>query len=147
MAFLLYLHRFCMSYAQQYIREDLSISNDDLTWCFSAFFLTYALAQVPSGWLSDRYEARVRLAIYILVWSFVTAIMRAAVGIASLLIIRLTVGVGQAGVYPTAAALIGRWIPLSSRGMASGFVAWGGPAGWRPGSCDYRNFDRFLSPT
>ena len=129
MAFLLYLHRFCMSYAQQYIRDDLSISNDDLTWCFSAFFLTYALAQVPSGWLSDRYGARVMLTIYILVWSLVTAMMGAAVGIASLLIIRLTVGVGQAGAYPTAASLIGRWIPLSSRGTASGFVAWGGRLG------------------
>lgn len=129
MAFLLYLHRFCMSYAQQYIREDLSISNDDLTWCFSAFFLTYALAQVPSGWLSDRYGARVMLTIYILVWSFLTAMMGAAVGIVSLLIIRLTVGVGQAGAYPTAASLIGRWIPLSSRGTASGFVAWGGRLG------------------
>lgn len=129
MAFLLYLHRFCMSYAQQYIREDLSISNDDLTWCFSAFFLTYALAQVPSGWLSDRYGARVMLSIYILAWSLVTAMMGAAAGIVSLLVVRLAVGVAQAGAYPTAAALIGRWIPLSSRGMASGFVAWGGRLG------------------
>ncbi|MFP6765399.1 MAG: MFS transporter [Planctomycetaceae bacterium] len=129
MAFLLYLHRFCMSYAQQYIREDLSLSNDDLTWCFSAFFLTYALAQVPSGWLSDRYGARSMLTLYILVWSCVTATMGAATGILSLLVIRLAVGVGQAGAYPTAASLIGRWIPLSARGTASGFVAWGGRLG------------------
>ena len=129
MAFLLYLHRFCMSYAQQYIREDLSISNDDLKWAFSAFFLTYALAQVPSGWLSDRYGARIMLTVYILVWSFVTAMMGFAAGITSLLVIRLAVGVGQAGAYPTAAALIGRWVPLSSRGTASGFVAWGGRLG------------------
>jgi ACS family glucarate transporter-like MFS transporter len=129
MAFLLYLHRFCMSYAQQYIREDLSISNDDLKWAFSAFFLTYALAQVPSGWLSDRYGARIMLTIYILAWSFVTAMMGFAAGLTSLLIIRLAVGVGQAGAYPTAAALVGRWVPLSSRGTASGFVAWGGRLG------------------
>jgi len=129
MAFLLYLHRFCMSYAQQYIREDLSLSNDDLTWCFSAFFLTYALAQVPSGWLSDRYGARLMLTLYILVWSCVTATMGAATGILSLLVIRLAAGIGQAGAYPTAASLIGRWIPLCSRGTASGFVAWGGRLG------------------
>ena len=129
MAFLLYLHRFCMSYAQRYIREDLSISNDDLSFCFSAFFLTYALAQVPSGWMSDRFGARIMLAIYILVWSFFTAMIGMTIGVISLLAVRLLAGVGQAGAYPTAASLIGKWIPISSRGTASGFVSWGGRLG------------------
>jgi ACS family glucarate transporter-like MFS transporter len=129
MAFLLYLHRFCMSYAQTYIREDLSISNDELSFCFSAFFLTYALAQVPSGWMSDRFGARIMLTIYILVWSFFTAMMGMTAGVASLLAVRLLAGIGQAGAYPTAASLIGKWIPMSSRGTASGFVSWGGRLG------------------
>lgn len=129
MAFLLYLHRFCMSYAQRYIREDLSISNDDLSFCFSAFFLTYALMQVPSGWMSDRYGARVMLTVYILVWSFFTVMMGMTVGVVSLLMVRLLAGVGQAGAYPTAASLIGKWMPMSSRGTASGFVSWGGRLG------------------
>jgi ACS family glucarate transporter-like MFS transporter len=129
MAFLLYLHRFCMSYAQQYIREDLNISNDELSFCFSAFFLTYALAQVPSGWMSDRYGARMMLTIYILVWSFFTAMMGMTAGLVSLLLVRLLAGIGQAGAYPTAASLISKWIPMSSRGTASGFVSWGGRLG------------------
>lgn len=128
-AFLLYLHRFCMSYAQRYIREDLGITNDELSFCFSAFFLTYALAQVPSGWMSDRYGARIMLTIYILVWSFFTAMMGMTVGMLSLLAVRLLAGIGQAGAYPTAASLISRWIPMSSRGSASAFVSWGGRLG------------------
>jgi sugar phosphate permease len=129
MAFLLYLHRFCMSYAQTYIREDLSISNDELSFCFSAFFLTYALAQVPSGWMSDRFGPRTMLTIYILVWSFFTAMMGMTVGVISLLAVRLLAGIGQAGAYPTAASLIGKWIPMSQRGTASAFVSWGGRLG------------------
>ena len=129
MAFLLYLHRFCMSYAQTYIREDLSISNDDLSFCFSAFFLTYALAQVPSGWMSDRFGPRTMLTIYILVWSFFTAMMGMTVGVISLLAVRLLAGIGQAGAYPTAASLIAKWIPMSQRGTASAFVSWGGRLG------------------
>lgn len=129
MAFLLYLHRFCMSYAQTYIREDLSISNDDLGFCFSALFLTYALAQVPSGWMSDRFGPRTMLTIYILVWSFFTAMMGMTVGVISLLAVRLLAGIGQAGAYPTAASLIGKWIPMSHRGTASAFVSWGGRLG------------------
>lgn len=129
MAFLLYLHRFCMSYAQGYIREDLGISNDAFSFCFSAFFLSYAVAQVPSGWMSDRFGARIMLTIYILVWSFFTAMMGMTVGIASLLAVRLLAGLGQAGAYPTAASLISKWIPVSSRGTASAFVSWGGRLG------------------
>ena len=129
MAFLLYLHRFCMSYAQTYIREDLSISNDELSFCFSAFFLTYALAQVPSGWMSDRFGPRTMLTIYILVWSFFTAMMGMTVGVISLLVVRLLAGIGQAGAYPTAASLIGKWIPMSQRGTASAFVSCGGRLG------------------
>lgn len=129
MAFLLYLHRFCMSYAQRYVREDLGLTNDQLSLCFSAFFLSYALAQVPSGWMSDRMGARAMLTIYILTWSFFTAMMGWAAGFVSLLVIRLAAGLGQAGAYPTAAALIPHWVPDSQRGSASGFVAWGGRLG------------------
>ena len=129
MAFVLYLHRFCMSYAQRYIREDLGLSHDDFGFCFSAFFLAYALSQVPSGWLSDRYGARMMLTIYILVWSLVTVSMGAAVGFVSILFVRLFLGIGQAGAYPTACGVIKRWMPLQSRGTASGIVAWGGRLG------------------
>ena len=55
MAVLLYLDRFCVSFAADYIREDLDLSQNDVAWMFSIFFWSYALAQVPSGWLSDRY--------------------------------------------------------------------------------------------
>ncbi len=129
MAFILYLHRFCMSYAQRYVKEDLGLSNDELSLCFSAFFFSYALAQVPSGWMSDRFGARLMLTIYIVVWSLCTAWMGWAMGFVSLLIIRLATGLGQAGAYPTAAALIPHWVPNSVRGSASGFVAWGGRLG------------------
>ena len=128
-AFLLYLHRFCMSYAQTYIREDLGLTDDQIGYCFSAFFFSYALAQVPSGWLSDRFGARMMLALYVLIWSFFTAAMGWTFGFASLLLVRLAAGIGQAGAYPTSASLIGRWVPVSVRGTASGFVAWGGRLG------------------
>ena len=54
MSVLLYLHRFCISVAQTYIQEDLGLTNSQISWILSAFFWTYALGQVPSGWLSDR---------------------------------------------------------------------------------------------
>jgi MFS family permease len=128
-ALLLYLHRFCLSFTQQFIKEDLGISNDQFSWCLSAFFFAYALGQVPSGWMSDRFGARVMLTTYILVWSAFTALIGLSTGFVMLLLTRVGIGLGQAGAYPTSAALVGRWVPFSSRGKANSCVAFGGRLG------------------
>src|SRR5689334_15580989 len=68
MSVLLYLDRFCLSFAADYIREDLRLTQSNISWLLSAFSWTYALAQVPSGWLSDRFGPRRMLVLYILSW-------------------------------------------------------------------------------
>ncbi len=129
MAVLLYLDRFCVSFAVDYIREDLRMTQTEISWFLSAFFWSYALAQVPSGWLSDRYGARIMLTIYILSWSFFTAMIGAATSFAILLFMRLGCGLGQAGAYPTSAAVVSKWIPFAGRGRASSIIAFGGRCG------------------
>ena len=123
---LLYLHRFTITYVQQYVREDLGLSTDQLAWCLSAFSLVYALAQVPSGWLSGRFGSRWMLAIYILVWSGFTASMGLVTGFVGLLLVRAAAGLGQAGAYPTCGAVVGRWAPFSVRAAYSSVIAAGG---------------------
>ena len=129
MSFLLYLDRFCVSFAVDYIRQDLGMSQGQVKWFLSAFFWSYALAQVPSGWLSDRYGARIMLVVYILTWSFFTGLIGAANSFAMLIVSRLGLGFGQAGAYPTAASIVGRWMPVTARGSASAIVANGGRIG------------------
>lgn len=128
-ALLLYLHRYCLSFTQQFVKEDFGLSNDQFSWCLSAFFFAYALGQVPSGWMSDRFGARLMLAVYILTWSAFTALVGAVSGFVMLLVMRIGIGLGQAGAYPTCAALVGRWVPTPSRGRANSFVAFGGRIG------------------
>ncbi len=128
-AVLLYLDRFCISFAETYIREDLGLSDAQVGWMLSAFFWSYALLQVPSGWLSDRFGPRRMLALYVLLWSVFTGLTGLAVGFASLLGVRLAFGMAQAGAYPTCAQLISRWIPFAHRGKASSLVALGGRVG------------------
>ncbi len=128
-AVLLYLHRFILTYAQQYIAEDLHLTEDNLAWCQSAFFLTYALAQVPSGSLTDWFGSRRMLTIYILVWSGFTVSMGFVGGLVGLLVVRAAVGLGQAGAYPTCAVVVGRWAPFSVRAFVSSVIALGGRVG------------------
>ena len=129
MSFLLYLDRFCVSFAIDYIRQDLGLTQGDAKWFLSAFFWSYALAQVPAGWMSDRYGARIMLVIYILTWSLFTGLIGAASSFFILIATRLGCGLGQAGAYPTAASIVGRWMPVAARGTASGTVATGGRIG------------------
>jgi len=126
---LLYLDRFVLSYTERLIKVDLGLTEDQISWGLSAFFWSYALFQVPSGLLTDRYGPRRMLTVYILLWSLGTALMGWMNSFAMLIAVRLGVGLAQAGAYPTCAAIVGRWVPLKSRGTASGLIAVGGRIG------------------
>ena len=129
MSVLLYLDRFCISFAGPLIKEDLSLSQEQMSWILGAFFLSYGLGQVPTGWLSDRYGPRRMLTLYILGWSLFTALTGLAVGFLLLILLRLGFGLAQAGAYPTAGTLLRAWVPFAERGRASGWVASGGRIG------------------
>ena len=129
MSVLLYLHRFCISVAQTYIQEDLGLTTAQIGWILSAFFATYALGQVPSGWLTDRFGSRAMLTSYILLWSLFTALTGAASAFVIVLLLRFGFGFSQAGAYPTAASIVSKWVPFKSRGTASGVISMGGRVG------------------
>ena len=129
MSVLLYLDRFCISFVEMYIQEDLGLTNNQVGWMLSAFFWTYALGQVPSGWLTDRFGSRLMLTLYVLTWSLLTGLTGAVSSFAALLVLRLGFGFGQAGAYPTASSIVSKWVPFSQRGMASGIIALGGRLG------------------
>lgn len=129
MAVLLYLDRFCISFAEVFIKEDLGLSDTQIGWMLSAFFWTYALGQVPSGWLTDRFGPRLMLTAYVLGWSLLTGLTGAAAGFGMLLLLRFGFGLAQAGAYPTGASLVGRWMPLSARATANSLVSVGGRIG------------------
>ncbi|MBX3442563.1 MAG: MFS transporter [Planctomyces sp.] len=126
---LLYIDRFVLTYVQSYVRDDLGLTRRETGWLLSAFFWSYALAQVPSGWLTDRYGPRRMLTLYIVAWSAGTAAMGWVHGFAMLLLTRLAIGIAQAGAYPACASVVGRWAPMSGRGIANAIVTFGGRLG------------------
>jgi ACS family glucarate transporter-like MFS transporter len=130
-AFLMYLDRVCMAeiVKSESFKAEFGFSKEDMGKVQSAFFFAYALAQVPAGWLSDRFGARGLMAVYIALWSGFTVLTGFATGLTSLLLWRLGCGLTEAGAYPTSAGLLSRWIPLSIRGTASSIVSLGGRMG------------------
>lgn len=128
-AVLLYLDRVCISTAGVTVAQNLGITKAELDKVLGAFFLTYALGQLPAGWLGDRYGARWTLGLYIFLWSLATGLLAFAHTLSALLILRLACGLFEAGAYPLAASIVRRWVPAPWRGTASATIAVGGRLG------------------
>lgn len=129
-AFNMYLDRACLSQVSAGVKTDLKLEAWQWDLVLSAFFWSYGFAQVPAAALGKRYGYRLVLTVYLLLWTWYTGVTGLAWAFAGLLAARLMVGVSEAGAYPTAAALVRNWFPLSLRGRASSAVALGGRAGF-----------------
>lgn len=129
MAVFLYLDRFCLSFTERFMKEELGLTDRQTGWLLSAVLWTYALAQVPAGWLCDRYGARRMLTAYILLWSLFTGLIGLGWSFFFILMMRFGCGLAQAGAYPASAGLLAQWVPTPARGLASGIVSTGGRLG------------------
>jgi len=129
-AVFMYIDRACLAQMKGDVQADLKLEDWQMDWIFSAFFWSYALSQVPSGFLGPALGLRRTLTILLFSWSICTAVCGLTTGFLGLFAARLAVGVSEAGAYPTAAALVKGWFPLSARGRANSFVALGGRLGW-----------------
>jgi MFS family permease len=117
-----YLDRVCISTAAPAIRADLGLDQAQMGLVFSAFTFAYALFEMPSGWLADKFGARKALMRIVLFWSALTAATGLAVGFASLVALRLFFGMGEAGAFPATARAYARWLPASERGRGFGLA-------------------------
>ncbi len=128
-AFWLYLDRTCFSTVSESVRADLLIPKERMPDILAAFFLTYALFQIPVGLLADRFGPRLILTACIVGWSLVVVLMAFADSVVSLLALRFALGATEAGAYPAAAGLIKRWASPTERGRLSSYVSLGGRLG------------------
>lgn len=124
-----YLDRVCISTAAPAMKDDLHISDVEMGYVFSAFTLAYALFEIPSGWLADRFGARSTLTRIVLWWSAMTAATGVATGFGALLAVRFLFGIGEAGAYPSIARAYSRWLPARERGRAFGLALMTGALG------------------
>ena len=94
---------------------------------FSAFGWSYVAAQVPGGWLLDRYGSKWVYACSILIWSVFTLLQgwvgffAAGTAIALLFALRFMVGLAEAPSFPANARIVAAWFPGKERGTASAF--------------------------
>jgi len=128
-----YVDRGCISVAESLIRKDLGLTESQMGFAMSAFFLTYAFFQFPTAMLDRLWGSRRALPFFATAWSLATAAGALAGGMWVLLPARLAMGAAEAGIFPSATGVIGRWFPASRRaamtGILTSFMGVGGAVG------------------
>jgi ACS family glucarate transporter-like MFS transporter len=106
-----YGDRVVLSIAGIAFTHDLHLTPVKLAYILSGFSWTYAAAQLPSGWLLDRFGTKRVYGISILLWSILAALvgfagyLTGAVAFATIFGLRLLSGLAQSPVFPAMGAL------------------------------------------
>jgi predicted MFS family arabinose efflux permease len=123
-----------MSVLAQPIKEDLHLSDADLGLIQGlGFSILYACLGIPLGILAERASRKLLIAASIVVSSAVTALCGAASGFSTLLLCRVAVGMGEAGVMPSAFSLVSDHFEPSRRGSMLAVLNLGAPIGFLVG--------------
>jgi MFS family permease len=129
--FINYVDRGTVPTAAHLIQDELGLSPQRLGLLFSAFFWSYALLQIPVGWIAERYGAQRVLAAGLAIWACATMLVGLVHSFAALLALRLLLGIGESAGFPCVSKLLATVLPIGRLGTANGVVAFAylfGPA-------------------
>jgi MFS family permease len=143
-----YVDRGAIAIAAPLLKGELHLTATKFGLAVSAFFWVYAPIQYIVGWLCDRYCVYRALAAGLAIWALSTFFTGFVGGLASLVVLRVLLGLGESVTFPAGSKLIARHVPSEQRGYANSLMAAGialGPAlgtlaggtitaffGWRP---------------
>lgn len=124
-----YGDRATMSIAGSAMAKELHINAVSMGYIFSAFGWAYVVAQLPGGWLLDRFGSKRVYVLSIFFWSlftllqctvgFIGTLFGAAAAVIALFVMRLLVGTAEAPSFPANSRIIAAWFPANERGTAT----------------------------
>ena len=111
-------------------RVNLSVSRDALEvsfgifavmfgWLSGAYNWTYALLQLPSGLLLDRFGVRRVGIVSTAIWSVASFATAICTSVGGLFGARFLLGIGEAPTFPANSKAIGYWFPQNERSLAT----------------------------
>jgi MFS family permease len=120
MYLVLYVDRVNIATVGPKMSADLGLSNTQFGLAVSAFSYPYAFIQLFGGWVSDRFGARRMLVACGAIVCAATLLTGAVGGLASLVALRVLLGLGEGFCFPTATRAMATWLPASRWGYAQG---------------------------
>ncbi len=114
-----YFDRVNLSVSHAALVHDFGISPATFGQLSAAYSWTYAMCQVPTGVLLDRFGVRRISLASIAVWAVASLAAAVSPGVLLFFAARLLLGVGEAPTFPANAKAVGAWFPLAERSLAT----------------------------
>jgi MFS transporter, ACS family, hexuronate transporter len=125
-----YMDRQTITLLKDQIETAFSIKSDvDFGWVLAAFSMTYALFQVPAGYLVDRFDLRWSYAAAVAWWSLAAMAIALVPSLGMLIFCRALLGVGESFNWPCALRVTARVLPPADRSLGNGIFNSGAAVG------------------
>jgi ACS family tartrate transporter-like MFS transporter len=148
-----FIDRANVGFAAHHLKDDLGITASQFGLIAGLFFVGYFIFEVPSNILLQRFGARRWIARIALSWGILAVLTGFTTGVVSLSVVRVLLGIAEAGFFPGVLLYLTYWFPERERartismfivavpvatviaGPTSGLILdhinWGGLASWR----------------
>ncbi|WP_294264515.1 MFS transporter [uncultured Sphingomonas sp.] len=114
-----YLARSVLGVAAPVILTEQKISNEQYGWITGAFQIG-VMFQPVAGYVLDAIGLRTGFAMFVAVWSLITAAHAFASGWMGFAVLRGALGLAEGSAQPAGQKLIAEWFPAKERGVAGG---------------------------
>lgn len=111
------------------IRSEFGLTQEGFGWVLAAFQLSYAAAQIPAGFLADRFDVRWTYAMAVAWWSMAGVAGAFSPTLGVLMTLRGLLGFGESFNWPCALKVTSRVLPPSDRGLGNGIFNSGAAVG------------------
>jgi MFS family permease len=114
-----YFDRVNLSVSQDALHASFGVTTIQFGYLLSAYSWTYAILQLPSGALLDRFGVRMIGRLSSFLWSVACFGAAVATGVGTFFASRLLLGVGEAPTFPGNSKAVGYWFPDRERSLAT----------------------------
>ena len=102
------------------IRQDFNLSNTDVGALASLFYISYAIIQIPAGYLFQKFGVRKLLVGSMVLTSLATLVTGLAATTLQLKLARFVLGAAEGPINIGIVSTINRWFPPQEKGLATG---------------------------
>ena len=120
-----YFDRATISMALPLLSSEFKLGPQEKGMLLSSFFWSYAILQIPVGWLTDRINLRWMYAGAFAIWSIAQGLMGWAETLTMLITLRVLLGVGESIYLPGGSKIVSLLFTAEKRGLPSGIFDFG----------------------
>jgi sugar phosphate permease len=124
---LAYLDRANLGFAKNAFQASTGISEASYAFGVGIFSIAYASIEIPSNIMLHKFGARLWLSRIMITWGLVSAGMMFVNSATGFYVMRVLLGIAEAGFFPGAVYFMSRWFPDARRARVMGIFYFGAP--------------------